>query len=134
MEKKTVKKSAQKPTKADNNCWAKCYDRTPFDCNWCGLKFDSSRKLKVHERTSHLENIMCNFTCNICYNCDLEIQRILEKDCRNLDCPRIYEKLVKSLCDACSRLDFEKELEKKFESTARLRFRTVSIKRGLRNF
>ena len=56
MEKKTVKKSAQKATEADNNCWAKCYDRTPFDCKWCGLKFDSIRKLNVHERTSHLEN------------------------------------------------------------------------------
>jgi formamidopyrimidine-DNA glycosylase len=53
MEKKTVKKSAQKPTKASSDNRPKCYDRTPFECKWCGLKFDSIRKVDVHERTSH---------------------------------------------------------------------------------
>ena len=76
---------------------------------------------------------MCNVTCSICYSCEQELQRTLEKDCRLLECSRIYEKVVKALCDACNRQDF-KELEKKFLSTPRVRFRTVCIKRETRNF
>jgi len=57
--KATVK--CEKPVYSSyNNYRPKCYDRTPYDCIWCDLKFDSIRKIEVHVRTSH------KFNCNHC--------------------------------------------------------------------
>ena len=64
MVKKIVKSKvvSEKPVYSsfDQGYRPKCYDRTPFECVWCDLKFDSIRKIEVHVRTSH------KYNCNHC--------------------------------------------------------------------
>ena len=62
MWKITPKKSAEKKVYSNYAVGPrpKCYDRTPFECIWCDLKFDSMRKIEVQVRTSH------KFNCNHC--------------------------------------------------------------------
>jgi hypothetical protein len=55
-----MKKSVQKPVNPNWSYRPKCYDRTPFSCIWCDVKFDSIRKIEVHVRTSH------KYNCNHC--------------------------------------------------------------------
>jgi hypothetical protein len=38
----------------------KCYDRTPYGCPWCDLKFESKRRGDIHVVSSH------KFNCNAC--------------------------------------------------------------------
>ena len=38
----------------------KCYDRTPFSCAWCDVKFESCNRVEIHVNQEHAYN------CNHC--------------------------------------------------------------------
>ncbi len=39
---------------------SKCYDRTPFDCPWCDIKFESKQRIDIHVVHAH------KYNCNEC--------------------------------------------------------------------
>ena len=95
------KKSPEKPVQSsfDKGYRPKCYDRTPFECIWCDLKFDSIRKIEVHVRTSHQYN---------CNHCVKELKTWKQLLFHAQDCEHSKKDLK----------FFEKEIEKSCASSA----------------
>ena len=56
------KKTAQKPYKPFKNPYYQplCYDRTPYSCIWCDLRFETLQRVESHTLSSH------PFNCNHC--------------------------------------------------------------------
>jgi uncharacterized C2H2 Zn-finger protein len=48
--------------KYNKNIWTqpRCYDRFPYDCPWCDIKFENQKRIEVHVVNSH------KFNCNNC--------------------------------------------------------------------
>jgi hypothetical protein len=77
---------------------------------------------------------MCNIRIFVCYGCEKEERFSLEKDCRQKECSRMYQVREKTVCGACTYKMNPEILEAKFWATPRIRYATVDIKRGHRNF
>jgi DNA-directed RNA polymerase subunit RPC12/RpoP len=57
-----AKKQAQKPYEPYKTPYYQplCYDRTPYSCVWCDLKFETLQRVESHVLSSH------QFNCNHC--------------------------------------------------------------------
>ncbi len=76
---------------------------------------------------------MCYYKCFICYYCKKKLNRTLTTKCINKECFKIHVHNVKTLCLYCKQKD-PSMLQEKFKTKPWIKYETISLKSGHRNF